>query len=264
MSALRRIYALVLRYMMLLKGSPPRLFETIYWPTLNILFLGFLNLYLMKRLGTEAVGFHMILGGTILLEMFLRPSMGLLLAFVEEVYSRNIAQLYVSPLRAHEQLLAYGAIMMLRLVIGLIPALFICFWLFGYNVLDLGWWLVPFAINLIIGGSICGLLVISLLLRFGQSAEWFGWMISWLFIPFMGVYYPVDILPEFMRWIGIALPPTYVFEALRQLSTQHTVEAATMLKAFGLNALYLALSLAVFYTTLRNARMRGGLLNLTE
>jgi ABC-2 type transport system permease protein len=264
MSALRRIYALVLRYTMLLKGSPPRLFETIYWPTLNILFLGFLNLYLMKRLGSEVVSFNMILGGTILLELFLRPSMGLLLAFVEEIYSRNIAQLYVSPLRAHEQLLSYGVIMMLRLAIGLIPALFICFWLFGYNILDLGWWLVPFTLNLIISGSICGLLVISLLLRFGQSAEWFGWMISWLFIPFMGVYYPVDILPGFMKIIGLAIPPTYVFEGLREFSAHQTVAAGTMLKAFGLNALYLAASLAIFYATLQNARKRGSLLNLTE
>ncbi|HVY12926.1 MAG TPA: ABC transporter permease [Alphaproteobacteria bacterium] len=263
-ASLNRIWALVLRYAMLLKGSPPRLFETIYWPTLNILFLGFLNLYLMKRLGSQAVNFNMILGGTILLEFFLRPTMALLLGFVEEVYSRNIAQLYVSPLHAHEQLLAYGFIMLLRLIIGLVPALFICDWLFGYNILELGWWLLPFTLNLVLAGSVCGVLVISLLLRFGQSAEWFGWMLSWLFIPFLGVYYPLDILPGFMRVIGQALPPSYVFEGLRQIAQHEAVSWSGIAASFGLNALYLGAALCVFYATLRGARKRGALLSLSE
>ncbi|MBI3419604.1 MAG: ABC transporter permease [Proteobacteria bacterium] len=263
-AALRRIYALVLRYAMLLKGSPPRLLETIYWPTLNILFLGFLNLYLMKRLGATTMNFSMILGGTILLEFFLRPTMGLMLAFVEEIYSRNIAPLYISPLRAHEQLLAYGTVMILRLIIGLAPALLICFWLFDYNILNIGWWFVPFVFNLILSGSICGILVIALLLRFGQSAEWFGWMLSWFFVPFLGVYYPLDIMPEPMRLVGLALPASYIFESLRHIAAHQPVESAAMLKAFGLNALYLAGSLGVFYATLKGAQQRGALLNLAE
>jgi ABC-2 type transport system permease protein len=264
MSALRRIFALVLRYAMLLKGSPPRLFETMYWPTLNILFLGFFNQYLMKKLGGSNVNFDMILGGTILLEFFLRPNIGLLLAFVEEIYSRNIAPLYISPLRVHEQIMAYSTIMLTRLAIGIIPALFICYFLFGYNTLALGWWLAPFLINLIISGSIGGLLSMALLIRFGQSAEWFGWMLGWFFIPFVGVYYPLDILPGWMHAIGLALPPTYIFQSLRHLAAGEAVVWLDIIKATVLNIFYLGAALSVFYATLRGARRRGALLSLTE
>jgi ABC-2 type transport system permease protein len=262
--SLNRIYALVLRYIFLLRRSFPRLIETMYWPTINIMFLGFLNLYLMKRLGSDQVNFAMILGATVFLEFFLRPSMGLLLAFVEEIYSRNIGPLYISPLRAHEQLTAYVIIMLFRLFIGLGPALLICAWLFGYNILTLGWWLVPFMVNLIASGCVCGFLVMALLIRFGQSAEWFGWMLSWFFIPFLGVYYPVDILPPVMRVIGQALPPSYVFESLRHLANGEAPSLSALATAFGLNVLYLAGALWVFYATLHDARKRGSLLHLAE
>jgi ABC-2 type transport system permease protein len=263
-AALRRIYALIMRYGLLLKGSPPRLFETMYWPTLNILFLGFFNQYLMTKLGQQHMNFNMILGGTILLEFFLRPNIGLLLAFVEEIYSRNVAPLYISPLRVHEQILAYGGIMLLRLAIGIIPALIICFYLFHYNILTLGWWLVPLLGNLIISGSIGGLLSMALLVRFGQSAEWFGWMLGWFFIPFVGVYYPLTILPDWMHAIGLALPPSYMFTSLHHISAGEPVVWSDIITGTGLNALYLAGAFGVFYATLRGARKRGALLNLSE
>lgn len=262
--AARRVYALVYRSVSLMAHSMPRLFEAMYWPTLNMLLMGFMNSYLMKALGVAALSFHVILGATILLELFLRAGVSMLLTFVEEIYARNIAQLYASPLRAHEQVIAYAAIMLLRLVIGLLPAVVCCALLFGYNILSLGIWLVPFALILVTSGLAWGLMLMSLLLRFGQSAEWFGWMLGWVFVPFIGVYYPLDILPGLMRAVGLALPPTYVFEALRQLSAGTVPSMAALGGAFGLALLYVAGAAALFRHTLKNARKRGSLLNLSE
>lgn len=260
----RRIYALIYRSVTLLVNSFPRLVEAMYWPTLNMLMMGFMNSWLMKAMNMPQMSFHLILGATILLELFLRSGVSMLIVFVEEIYARNVGQIYASPLRGSEQIAAYGIIMILRLAIGLLPAFVFCALIFGYNILSFGWWLLPFALVLIASGLAWGIMLISLLLRFGQSAEWFGWMLGWVFVPFIGVYYPVEILPDFMRIISMALPPTYVFEAVRELGAGATPSIMPMLGAFGLACLYVALGALIFRTTLRNARERGSLLSLSE
>jgi ABC-2 type transport system permease protein len=261
--SMRRIYALVYRYIALLFHSPPRLIEAIYWPIINTMLMGFMNYYLFKERGLSAVNFNVILGATLLLEFVLRSTFSFMLVFIEEIYSRNLGQLYTSPLRGHEQLIAYTIIMVFR-VLALIPAIILCNVVFGYNVLELGVWFLPFTLNMLLFGITGGLFIMTLLIRFGQSAEWFGWMLSWAFIPFMGVYYPVSILPEPLRWIGMALPVTPIFESMRHLASGGAVDPAQIMQAFILNGVYLAGAVALFFATLHGARKRGNLLNLNE
>jgi ABC-2 type transport system permease protein len=260
----RRIYALIYRSLMLMWASPPRLIEAIYWPTLNMLLMGFMNSYLFRVLGLGEMSFHLILGATILLEFFLRAGVSMLLVFVEEIYARNVGQLYASPLRAYEQILAYVIIMVLRLIIGLLPAILLCALLFGYNIFALGPWFLLFAFILVGSGLAWGIMLICLLLRFGQGAEWFGWMLGWFFVPFIGVYYPLSVLPDPMRWLGEILPPSAVFEALRQISSGQTPPLSAFVPAILLMFLYIVLASLVLRFTLKSARIRGSLLNLNE
>lgn len=260
----RRIYALIYRYLTLLLRSVPRLFESFFWPIINATLIGFLNYYIFKSRGVEAFSFHTILGAALLLEFFLRTQISFLLCFVEEIYSRNVGQLYASPLRGMEQLAAYTFITVFRLIIGVLPALFFCWVFFGYNLFSLGPWFFPLIGNLVFTGIVCGIALVSFLIRFGQSAEWFGWMLGWTFTPFMGVYYPVSILPAPLPFLAEALPPTPIFAALRQLAETGGVDVGLIAHAFGLNMAYLALALFIFFRTLEGARRRGNLLSLNE
>lgn len=262
--SLRRIYAIVLRYVTLLLRSPPRLIETIYWPANNMLLMGFLNQYWFSFLQLPASAFHALLGATFLLEFYLRAQMGLMLVYVEEIYARNLPQLYASPLRPHEHIISMIIIMLLRLGVGISPALLLAWLLFGYNFFALGFWVLPIIACLVLFGIVCGLLVMSLLLRFGQSAEWFGWMLGWAFVPVMGVYYPLDVMPEPLRLIGQALPPSHIFGVLRAFSEGGGITLPPFLAAFGLNVLYLGAALFIFFRSLKGARQRGSLLNLNE
>ena len=259
----RRIYALIYRYGTLLLHSIPRLIETLYWPIINAMLLGFMNYYLLKQRGMSEMSFHTILGATLLLEFFIRSQFSFMLVFMEELYSRNLGQLYTSPLRGWEQLVAYVITALLR-TSAVIPAIILCNYLFGYNILSLNEWLLPFVFNMLLAGMTCGILIVCLLIRFGQSAEWFGWMFSWAFIPFMGVYYPISILPKPLQLIGEALPISRIFEAMRSIASGTTIDSATIWQASAMNLLYLAGAGAVFFMTLRGARRRGNLLNLNE
>ncbi len=259
----RRIYALVYRYCTLLLHSMPRLIEGFYWPIINTMLLGFMNYYLLKQRGLSEVNFHTILGATLLLEFFIRCQFSFMVVFIEEIYSRNLGQLYTSPLRGWEQLASYILITFIRLL-SLIPAIILCAVVFNYNLLSLGEWFIPFTFNMFLAGVTGGILIICLLIRFGQSAEWFGWMFSWAFIPFIGVYYPLSVLPEPLQWLGHALPISVIFESLRSFASGGAVDAAAIWQATIANLLYLAAAIGVFFWTLKGARVRGNLLNLNE
>ena len=259
----RRIYALIYRYCTLLLHSIPRLVETFYWPIINTMLLGFMNYYLLKQRGMSEMTFHTILGATLLLEFFIRSQFSFMLVFMEELYSRNLGQLYTSPLRGWEQLCAYVITALLR-TSAVIPAIILCNYLFGYNILSLDEWLLPFVFNMLLAGTTFGILIICLLIRFGQSAEWFGWMFSWAFIPFIGVYYPLDVLPLPLQWLGHAIPISVIFESLRTFAAGGVVDGNAIIQATLVNLLYLAGAVAVFFWTLKGARVRGNLLNLNE
>jgi ABC-2 type transport system permease protein len=140
----------------------------------------------------------------------------------------------------------------------------LCWFVFGYNLLSLGIWFIPFILNMILSGVVCGIVLISFLIRFGQSAEWFGWMLGWSFIPFMGVYYPVDILPQTMQAVSVILPPTYIFDGLRQIALGQPVHENGLYIALALNLVYGAIAIMIYFHTLAQARKRGNLLSLNE
>jgi ABC-2 type transport system permease protein len=85
------------------------------------------------------------------------------------------------------------------------------------------------------------------------------WPIPALLAPFAGVFYPVETLPRWMQAVASALPPSYVFEALRATLAGRSVATGHLLWGGGLALAQLALSAAVFAAVHRYV-MRIGLL----
>ena len=57
--------------------------------------------------------------------------------------------------------------------------------------------------------------VVSLILRHGAGAEGLAWSVLFALSPFSAVYYPVSVLPAYLRPISLALPSAHVFEGMR-------------------------------------------------
>jgi ABC-2 type transport system permease protein len=62
-------------------------------------------------------------------------------------------------------------------------------------------------------GWAVALVVIGLIMRFGQGAEILTWGFIALLLPLSGIFYPVDALPAGLQPIALALPTTHVFSA---------------------------------------------------
>src|SRR5246127_2666088 len=122
-SAPVRIWGLMYRHLALYRRSWPRLLELAYWPVLGMCIWGFTASFFASRVGNPgAVAIGMLLGAVLLWEVALRSQMGVALSFLEEIWSRNLGHVFVSPLRPSELVAALIAMSVLRMVAGVLPA----------------------------------------------------------------------------------------------------------------------------------------------
>jgi len=166
----------------------------------------------------------------------------------------------MSPLRPLEFVAALMTMSVIRLVIGIVPVTLLAFWFFGFNLWGLGFAVVAFFVNLVLTSWAIGLFVSGLVLRNGMGAEAIAWSILFFVMPFACVYYPVSTLPFWLQWVAWCLPPTYVFEGLRALLSEHVFRADLMIAAFAINIVLLMTSFAAFTALLNSARHHGSLL----
>ncbi|WP_413207279.1 ABC transporter permease [Rhodospirillum sp. A1_3_36] len=262
--SLRRIGALILRHWYLMRGSVPRLLEIAYWPMIQVITWGFVTRFLSQESTLVAHAGGMFIGAVLLWDVLFRANLGFTLSFYEELWSRNLGHLFVSPLRPYELCISLMTMSVIRTLLGVFPASLVALFLWKFNIYDLGLPLLAFFANLMAMGWIIGLCVSSLVLRVGLGAESMAWVMIFAFMPLSGVYYPIGVLPEALQWVAYALPPAHVFEGMREVMIHGTFNQGHFLAAVGLNGLYLVLSMGVFLQVFRIARDRGLLLNIGE
>lgn len=260
----RRVGAMALRYLYLLRGSGPRVLELFYWPTVQLVLWGFITQFFMTTSSWLAQASGVLLGAVLLWDVLFRGQLGVSLAFFEEMYSRNLGQLFVSPLRPYELVLALLTISLVRTLIGISAAAVLAIPLFDYSIFDLGLPLLGFFFNLIAMGWAIGLVVAALVLRYGLGAESLAWVAIFAIAPVTGIYYPVSILPEWLQPLSWSLPSTHVFEGMRAVMIDHAYRADLMINAIALNAVYLAAGTGVFLYSFQRTRERGTLLQMGE
>jgi len=262
--SLRRIAAMILRYYYLLRGSWVRILELIYWPTVQMLLWGFVQMFLVEQSSFFAQAFGILIGAVLLWDVLFRGQIGFSISFFEEIWSRNLGHLLVSPLRPYEFVLSLMSMSIIRTLIGLVPSAILAAWIFGFSLLSLGVPLAAFFFLLILFGWSIGLVVCGLVLRYGQGAESLAWALIFAIAPIAGVYYPISVLPDWLQTVSHALPPMYVFEGMRGILIDGSVDASLMLWAALLNVVWFTVGAAVFAFFYAQARERGILLQVGE
>jgi ABC-2 type transport system permease protein len=260
----RRVGALMLRSWYLMRGSVPRLLDLLYWPLVQMILWGFINQFMATQSGWVARGGGVLIAAVLLWDVLVRGQLNVSVTFLEEMWSRNLANLFVTPLRTVEWMLALVGVSLLRTTAGVLPAALIAIPFFGYSVFELGPALIFLYLNLVVMGWSLGLVVIGLILRFGMGAESLAWIIVFAFAPVSAVYYPVSVLPEWLQWVALALPSTHSFEGMRAVVFDGLIPWNRIAAGAVLNVVYMGLASAAFLAFFRDARRRGALLQTGE
>src|SRR4051812_5407835 len=99
---LKPIYAIFLRYWFLLRDSPQRIFQILVWAGINVILWGFLTQYL-NQVGNSGVNFTItLLGAVMLWEFLVRIQQGISTPALEDIWARNLLNMFGSPLRVTE------------------------------------------------------------------------------------------------------------------------------------------------------------------
>lgn len=260
----RRVGAMVLRYVYLLRGSWPRVIELAYWPTVQMILWGFITVFFQSHSSWVVQAFGVLISGVLLWDVLFRSELGVGISFLEEMWSRNLGHIFVSPLRPYEFIVALLAMSLIRTLIGTLPAALLAIPLYDYSIFEMGLPLIAFFFNLIVLGWSVGLCVCGILLRWGLGAESFAWLAIFALAPISAIYYPVSVLPDWLQAVAFALPAAHVFEGMRAVLFDSTFPLAHFWSAVGLNLLYLGLASWVFLLAFRSARRRGLILQVGE
>ncbi len=262
--SLRRVLAMVARYALLLKNSWTRIFELVYWPTIQMILWGFISVFLRQNSSWVAQAAGVLIAAVILWDVLFRGQLGVSISFMEEMWSRNLGHLFTSPLRPVELAAALTIMSLIRTLIGTVPAALLAIPLYHYNIFTMGLPLLAFFVNLLVFGWAMGLALSGIILRYGQSAESLAWLAIFLLAPVSAIYYPVAILPGWLQAVAWVLPSAYVFEGMRAVMFDNVVRLDYLAYAAALNVLYMIFGILAFLYAVLLARRRGLFIQMGE
>jgi ABC-2 type transport system permease protein len=259
-----KIYGLSLRHIYLIKGSFPRILDLIYWPSIQVFLWGFISEFFTVNSTYYSNTVGVILTAAILYDFLFRSSISYNMMFLEEIWSRNFSNLFIAPIKISEIIAALTMTAIFRTLIGLVPAVLLAIPLFGVSIFKLGVPLIFLLTSLYIFGISLGLLVTAGLLRFGPSFENIAWASLFFLAPFGCIYYPIEILPESLQLIAKALPLVHIFEEMRNILINNTVNNLQIFKSVLISLIYFSIGVFVFYLAYYGAKKRGTLINIGE
>jgi ABC-2 type transport system permease protein len=261
---LHRIHALVSRHLYLYRRSLARVMEIVYWPFLDLVVWGFITVYLRQYEGQIPGVVTFFLGALILWDVLFRAQQGITISFLEEIWSRNLMNLFASPLRPSEFLVATMVLSVFKVLGVSLLMIVLALLFYSYNVFAMGVSLLPFVLNLLISGWIIGVLTTSLIMRFGQEVEVLAWGMVFLFQPISCVFYPMAVLPAWLQPVARMNPAAHIFEGMRMVLNAGGAPWQHLAWATALNAVFLAVMVAWFHHTFNVCKEQGSLVRVGE
>jgi ABC-2 type transport system permease protein len=252
-----RIRAVVMRHWIVLRRSPHRWFEISFWPVMDVLLWGSLGTFVAKQSPNSRATTPYLLAGIVMFWTFTQAQFSIALGVNEETWTRNILNVLTTPVREVEYILGIALFGALKLVLCISTLTVATSAFFGSNLSSVGWSVIPIAALLIINGWALAMLLVGLVLRFGQSAEILIWGLNYIFMAFSGVFFPADSLPAGIPSVAQYLPMTKAFAALRAVLDGKSLPWGTLAGSLAGSLVFLCAAIAFASWLLSVFRKRG-------
>lgn len=254
---LHRIFAVFLRHWYAILGNPERWMEMFYWPLFDLLLWGITGTTVQLQLtGNNKMGLMIVLG--MLLWLILqRTQHEVSMSFLTDMWDGNLVNLFISPLAFSEWFFAVAVMSLFKMLTSFLFAGIVALILYQVNVFTLGVGLVPIILLLLLFSWSISAVNVSVLFLFGSKAQTISWLIIAFITPFSAVYYEVNALPDWARFIGLFLPTSYAFEAMRSLFHWGMFNRIALVNGFILATIYATLTLWFLRYSINLSLQRG-------
>lgn len=251
------VSAIIRRYIYTLRHDLNSFTDAFYQPAMQIFIWGLTSSYIQRESNNLPQIVLVILSGVVFWMILSQSTQDITIGLLREFWDRNLVNLFSSPLRLREWIVGVVITGIIKLCFSLALGIFLVLVLYHANIFSYGFFLIPFIMSLLITGWVIGFFIAGLLVRYGHSMQAFAWIGIEIISPFCGVYYPISSLPVWMQNIAFFLPPSYIFEGMRQVVNTGTISYNNLFISFALNITYLLLSLWFFVKMFEKSRKLG-------
>jgi ABC-2 type transport system permease protein len=251
-----------LRYLYSFRTSIDRLTEAFYWPIIDLLLWGLTASYFASQT-KDPNAVQAIVFGVMLWSVVWRGQFEISINFLEELWNKNLVNLFVSPLSFAEWLIGLMILSIFKVTISLTVSAICAYIFFGINVFQLSWTLFVFPPLLLIASWWVGCLLSSIVMRYGTSIQAFSWTLPWLLTPFSLAFFPSYILPVWAQQLSKFVPTSYVFNNLRQFLYYGTVNWNELALSLFINLILLTIGIAFYKISYDHVLRTKGLIKIT-
>jgi ABC-2 type transport system permease protein len=256
-----RLTAFAYRNLIMARRNVFFLFELTFWPGVAMLSHGLLTRFL--DLTPRMTAF--ILVGTIALSAVQVCQLDVAYAVLFDIWSKSMKHQFLTPVRIHHLALGSWLVGVGRGVVVWILMAAIGSRAFGFDFIGAGPLRVAlFLLGCFLTALVIGLLVCALVLLFGSRAETSAWAAVNFFVMLSGIYYPISVLPDWVRTISAAIPLTYFLDGIRAGYGFPPQFAHPFTTGFTLALLYAVLAHWALAAAVTRSRRTGLLLKLSE
>jgi ABC-2 type transport system permease protein len=231
--------------------------DILFWPSVDLILWGFISTFIDKMDLEAPNAIALLLGAIILWTIFRRSQQDVALAFLEDIWYRNVINLFVSPLKVSEYIVGGVVVAVIKNAFVLVYMGALAAVLYHFNIITFGLSLVPFIVMLGVFGWAVGIFLCAIIFRFGTESQILAFSVSFLIQPISAVFYPVTVLPPFLQKIAWSLPTTSIFEGMRGVIGGAGFSMNLFWLALGLNAVYLFLACLFYAWMFRRVRELG-------
>jgi ABC-2 type transport system permease protein len=218
-----RIGAVIRRQVYVTMRAPQRWFDVLVWPMVDTVIWGSIGRFVEQQGGAMRSSVPYMLSGILLMHVLYQSNVSFATGFMDETWDNNLLNVMVTPLRETEYVLGLIIVSATRMLMGLTIVAAAAGLLYAFNVTAAGIGLIPVIAVLMICGWCVALVVVGLILRFGNGAEILTWGILFMAVALSGVFYPPDALPGALQPVAAVLPSTHAFTTARALLDGHAL-----------------------------------------
>ncbi len=223
-----RVGAVVRRHAIVLRRAPNRWFEISFWPVMDVLLWGSLGAFIAKENHSSQASTPYLLAGIVLFWTFTQAQFSIALGVNEETWTRNILNVLTTPVTEVEYVVGVALFGLVKLALCLTTLTVATIAFFGFDLSQVGWSVVPITGLLVLNGWAMAMLLVGLVLRFGQSAEILIFGFNYVLLAFSGVFFPARALPAGLQHVASVLPTTKAFAALRAVLAGRALPWSTL------------------------------------
>lgn len=253
---LQRIYAVVLRYTRLIPRDINRLIMVLYWPLIDILIWGLLGAWMTQQ--NQNAEYQLNALAVILLwQLVGRLGTELGLVLFEEIWSGNLINFFATPLKLSEWVTAAIVFVSMLISVILVYCSSLIHLIFHVPLIKILPNLLIFGFPLFLSGILLGFCSLNIVLALGKKGSEAAFIVAWGFAPFIGAFYPIEVLPAWAQNISACLPMSYIFEGMRHYIMHGTSPLHNIIIGTAMNIAYLIVMSILFAYMFKRSKNIG-------